>query len=186
MVYVPKPKDGANVQAVLVSDTGGDAVPATPAAAADGDGVPPLGDPFGRFWVNVVGGGPPPPPFNTRVQLATAKTLQASFRQLFASAGMVETLVVSLEFIAARILQSGVGVSGLFVQVHDVIGAPPPLNVPETSTPMRQNRVSLSISMPITVATGAVVVLSSTAETFTALPGVAGPDGFISQGVVFV
>ena len=52
------PKTNFNSQWGLVSETGGDAVPTTPVAADDGDGVPPLVDAFGRPFVNLVGGGP--------------------------------------------------------------------------------------------------------------------------------
>ena len=184
MAYEPQPKDGQNVQAELVSTTGGDAVPASPAAAANGDGVPPLSDEFGRPWVRVVGGGPPPPPFNVRGQLPTLLTAQDAFRQLIASAGMIDVVQLSLEFIAAGFLTSGIGTTALFVQIHDVIGAPPALNIPEMSIPVRQNRVLVSIASGLVVATGAVVVLSTTPDSFTALPAAGAAQGFLSQAVV--
>jgi len=52
-----RPKDGTNGQFGLVSPTGEDLVPATPAAADLGDGVPPLTDAFGRIWVRIAAGG---------------------------------------------------------------------------------------------------------------------------------
>ena len=175
------PKDANNGQYGLVSDTATDPIPAFPAAAAEGDGVPPLVDPFGREVV-VIAGGIPPPPFMTRAQIGNGFNGTSGFRQLFLGAGIVQSAALSLELVGASHFSETT--MGVYAQIHDSAGSPLGGGAGLVSVPLLVNRQPLFLDDGYEVVNGAVLVISNNVTSFFPLTGF-DLGFFISSAVVF-
>lgn len=180
-----QPKNAQNTQWGLVSDTGGDAVPAFPPAAAQGQGAPPLVDLWGRPFVNVIGAGPPPPPFSTRVELSPVIVpdfgAALGFRQLIVGPGMVSIIEAWLNFTDGEVFGSGEGPA---IGIYDSVGLPSFGQACLWSAIVTANKQMVSSDRGVTVATGAVIAVTARAVNF--LPYGSGAGGFTSEAVVLV
>jgi hypothetical protein len=129
----------------------------TPATAND-LGTELLADRNGRLWVNVDGYIPPPvDPFPNAVNI-----------NVLGLSGMGRVGAARIGSLAGY--SRGIGIFPAWLHMLD-IAAPPPGSIPTVVLPITANAQLFSYAIPYVFSTALTILLSSTEQTLTVIPG---------------